>query len=193
MVHRSRPPTPQFLSGDCIVQRQRSSKSHRRSGSMLVQVVVLIGLVSSVMSISGVVLFRLLHEQTKTSQLTGQTAIHLRIARDFRADAHAAQSVKPIAGNSEVVFITPTDTITWVATPDKLTRTARGINQSDTTTPSDVFHIANTVAHFELTAADSAASRVRLILANQENGQTKNHTPLIIDGAVSLNHRFSAK
>ena len=111
------------------MRHHMSSKTHRRAGFTLTQMLVVIALTSVISMAAVSVVISMMRMEGRTMQvwMTQQTLLKLR--DDFREDAHAAQSAEINKQNEAATLIfrrgpEPT-TVTYVATASKVIRNER--------------------------------------------------------------------
>lgn len=182
-------------------QRGRRSRSttasqSARQGSFLVQCIVVMTMLSIIMTISGTALFRLFRQQSDLSVSIAHSALLSRLARDFRADAHAAQDVTVAGdGGREIVFRNGTGLVTWSVGTGLVTRATRDGQATDVTQPTESTRLPEMELRFEVLpkpTSDQSTDSPRVRMTLLPTAQAKFHvvTTTTIDAAVGLNHRF---
>jgi hypothetical protein len=96
------------------VNDRNRDRNRDRRGTMLAQMVIVMSCMSILITLSGTLLFRLLHQQVEMTKSVVQTGTWARLARDFRTDVHGAKSAKQAGENGNALTLTVDDgTVTW--------------------------------------------------------------------------------
>ncbi|MDA0591029.1 MAG: hypothetical protein O2820_10310 [Planctomycetota bacterium] len=168
-------------------------KQRNRRGSMLAQMVVVMTCMSILITLSGMLLFRLLHQQVEMTKAVVQTGTWTRLARDFRNDVHAARSAKQTGEAGNALELTFDDgTVTWRSDGEFVHRAHRPADSQTgpELTPGERYRCQNATATFSLSQAEATGSLAVLQVAPVDSSEASYAaTSLRISTAVGLSRR----
>lgn len=169
-------------------------RQQNRRGSMLAQMVVVMTCMSILITLSGMLLFRLLHQQAEMTKAVVQTGTWTRLARDFRHDVHEANSAKQAGeGGSELELTVDDGTITWRSEGEIVHRAFRPADSQATVeaTPGERYLCQDAAATFSVSEAGSTGALAILQVSPADSAEASfAATSLRVSTAVGLNHRF---
>jgi hypothetical protein len=169
-------------------------REQNRRGSMLAQMVVVMTCMSILITLSGMLLFRLLHQQAEMTKAVVQTGTWTRLARDFRQDVHEAKSAKQVGEKGSELELTVEDgTITWRSEGEIVHRVFRPADSQAAVeaTPGERYLCQNAAATFSISEAESTEPLAILQVAPADSTEASfAATSLRVSTVVGLNHRF---
>jgi len=150
---------------------------------------------SVLLTLSGTLLFRLFRQQTEMTRSIVQTGTLSRLSRDFRADAHRAESVKRTGDNgTRLEFRFRSSTVTWSVADEVVHRVVNETTGSGTETAARETYLCP-YAEIQVSVARAEQQRplARLVVrpgVQMPPAGFQIHT-LSASAAVGLDHRFA--
>jgi hypothetical protein len=164
---------------------------------MLAQIVIVMTCMSILITLSGMLLFRLLHQQVEMTKAVVQTGTWTRLARDFRNDVHAAGSAKQMGEGGNALELAVDDgTVTWRSEGEFVHRVHRPVDSQTAPelTPGERYHCQNASATFSLSETETTGPLAVLQVAPVDSAEASYAaTSLRISTAVGLSRRHEGE
>lgn len=164
-----------------------------RRGSLLAQMVIVMSCMSILVTLSGMLLFRLFHQQAEMTKSVVQTGTWTRLAHDFRSDVHDASLAQTTGGDGDTLELTVQNgTVTWRQVGEFVFRTQRSANSQTPveSTPGERYLCPGGSARFSLIETPGRSPLAVLRIHPAMSAESRNSaTSLHVSAAVGLNRR----